>query len=242
MTSLKSFCNYLCNKWPVFIVLFSSHDGFFKPVNTVYKINFKICKFFVILIIFLLLRKSEVNLYLFLCQVLKRHSFSMNFLVLYWWVVLIIYLFEKEQNILINCSGAARAAEPHCYGHMGTYRCEKIWLWRHRTCVKRNILLLTTGFTTTQITTNNISGLLCRIRPLRFIEDQLSLKNKTEKNTSQNTSRKINGVLDTYLQETLGGREKPLQKKPARDGEKIEETWVGTKPKKLHDLPTKPKK
>ena len=106
MTSLKSFCNYLFNKWAVFIVLFSSHDAFFKPVNTVYKINFKICKFFVILIIFLLLRKSEVNLYLFLCQVLKRHSFSMNFLVLYWWVVLIIYLFEKEQNILINCSGA----------------------------------------------------------------------------------------------------------------------------------------
>ena len=29
-------------------------------------------------------------------------------------------------------------------------------------------------------------------------------------------------------------------KKPARDGKKIEETWVGTKPKKLHDLPTKP--
>ena len=28
----------------------------------------------------------------------------------------------------------------------------------------------------TQITTNNISGLLCRSRPLRFIEDQLSLK------------------------------------------------------------------
>ena len=83
---------------------------------------------------------------------------------------------------------------------------------------------------------------MCRSRPLRFIEDQLSLKNKTEKNTSQNTSRKINGVLDTYLQETLGGREKPLQKKPARDGEKVEETWVGTKPKKLHDLPTKPKK
>ena len=26
----------------------------------------------------------------------------------------------------------------------------------------------------------------------------------------------------------------------ARDGKKIEETWVGTKPKKLHDLPTKP--
>ena len=27
----------------------------------------------------------------------------------------------------------------------------------------------------TQITTNNISGLLCRSRPLRFIDDQLSL-------------------------------------------------------------------
>ena len=31
-------------------------------------------------------------------------------------------------------------------------------------------------------------------------------------------------------------------KKPGRDGEKIEEFWVGTEPKKLHDLPTKPKK
>ena len=28
----------------------------------------------------------------------------------------------------------------------------------------------------TQITTNNISGLLCHSRPLRFIEDQLSFK------------------------------------------------------------------
>ena len=49
-----------------------------------------------------------------------------------------------------------------------------------------------------QITTNNISGLLWRSRPLCFIEDQLSLKNRIVKNTS----RKINGVLDTYLQET----------------------------------------
>ena len=48
MTSLKSFCNYLFNKWAVFIVLFSSHDTFFKPMNTVYKSNFKICKFFII--------------------------------------------------------------------------------------------------------------------------------------------------------------------------------------------------
>ena len=62
----------------------------------------------------------------------------------------------------------------------------------------------------TQITTNNISGLLCRGRLPRFIEDQLNLKNKIVKNTS----RKINGVLDTYLQETLGGQEKPLQKNP----------------------------
>ena len=51
------------------------------------------------------------------------------------------------------------------------------------------------------------------------------------KNASQNTSRKINGVLDTYLQETLGGQEKPLQKTRERR-EKIEETWVGTEPKK----------
>ena len=57
----------------------------------------------------------------------------------------------------------------------------------------------------TQVTANSISGSLCRSRPLRFIEDELSLKNRIVKNTSQNTSRKINGVLDTYLQETLGG-------------------------------------
>ena len=44
------------------------------------------------------------------------------------------------------------------------------------------------------------------------------------------TSRKINAVLDAYLQETLGGQEKPLQKTRERR-EKIEETWVGTKPK-----------
>ena len=72
----------------------------------------------------------------------------------------------------------------------------------------------------TQITTNNISGLLCLSRPLRFIADQLSLKNRTVKNTSQNTSRKINGVLDTYLEETLGGQEKPLQKNPREKGKK----------------------
>ena len=64
----------------------------------------------------------------------------------------------------------------------------------------------------TQITTNYISGLLCRSSQLRFAEDQLSLKNRIVKNTSQNTSRKINEVLDTYLQETPGGQEKPVQK------------------------------
>ena len=73
----------------------------------------------------------------------------------------------------------------------------------------------------TQITTNNVSGLLCRSRPLRFIEDQLSLKNRIVKNSSQNTPRKINGsgVLDTYpRQERLGGQEKPLQKNPRETG------------------------
>ena len=87
-----------------------------------------------------------------------------------------------------------------------------------------------------------MSGLLCRSRPLRFIEDQRSLKNRIVKNTSQNTSRKINGVLDTYLQETLRDQEKTPTKKPARDVKEIEETWVGTNPKKLHDLPTNTKK
>ena len=70
----------------------------------------------------------------------------------------------------------------------------------------------------TQITTNNVSGLLCRSRPLRFIEDQLSLKNRIVKNSSQNTPRKINGVLDTYLQKRLGGQEKTLQKNPRETG------------------------
>ena len=46
----------------------------------------------------------------------------------------------------------------------------------------------------TQITTNNISGLLCRSRPLSLIpetlnlETKLSLKNEIVKNTSQNIS------------------------------------------------------
>ena len=72
----------------------------------------------------------------------------------------------------------------------------------------------------TQKTTNNKSGLLCHSRALRFIEDQRSLKNRIVKNTSQNTSRTINGVLDTHLQETLGGQEKPLQKNPRETGKK----------------------
>ena len=46
----------------------------------------------------------------------------------------------------------------------------------------------------TQITTNNISGLLCRSRPLRFIEDQLSLKNRTVKNTSRKIKRSFGYV------------------------------------------------
>ena len=61
---------------------------------------------------------------------------------------------------------------------------------------------------------------MCRSRPLHFIEEQLSLKNRTVKSTPQNTSRKINGVVDTYLQETLGGQEKPLQKHPRETGKK----------------------
>ena len=70
------------------------------------------------------------------------------------------------------------------------------------------------------MTTNNISYLLCRSRPLRFIEDQLSLKNRIVKNASQNTSGKLSGVSDTYLQETLGGQEKPLQKTHEKGGKK----------------------
>ena len=40
----------------------------------------------------------------------------------------------------------------------------------------------------------------------------------------------MNGVLDTYLQETLGGHQRTLQKNCEKVG-KIEETWVRTKPK-----------
>ena len=38
------------------------------------------------------------------------------------------------------------------------------------------------------------------------------------KNTSQNTSQKNNGVLDTYLQETLSGQETLLQKTHKKRG------------------------
>ena len=38
------------------------------------------------------------------------------------------------------------------------------------------------------------------------------------KNSSQNTPRKINGVLYTYLQKRLGGQEKTLQKNPRETG------------------------
>ena len=65
-----------------------------------------------------------------------------------------------------------------------------------------------------------MSGLSCHSRALRFIEDQRSLKNRIAKNTSQNTSGKINGVLDTYLQETLRDQEKTLQKNPQEAGKK----------------------
>ena len=89
----------------------------------------------------------------------------------------------------------------------------------------------------TQITTNNISGLLCRSRPLRLIpetlnlETKLSLKNEIVTSTSQNTSRKINEVLNMYLQEILGGQEKPVQKTREKD----------EKSQKRHDLPKRPK-
>ena len=91
------------------------------------------------------------------------------------------------------------------------------------------------------MTPNNTSGLLCRSRSLRFIEDQLSLKNGIVKNTSQTTSGKINGVLGTYLQETLGGQENPLQKTREK-GEKKRGNLCRNQAQKLHDLPTKPKK
>ena len=40
----------------------------------------------------------------------------------------------------------------------------------------------------------------------------------------------MNGVLDTYLQETLRGHQSTLQKTREKV-EEIEETWVRTKPK-----------
>ena len=74
----------------------------------------------------------------------------------------------------------------------------------------------------TQLTTNNISGVLCR---------STKRKNEIVKNTSQNTSRKIKEVLNMYLQETLGGQKKPVQKTLEKDG----------KSQKRHDLPKRPK-
>ena len=44
----------------------------------------------------------------------------------------------------------------------------------------------------------------------------------------------MNGVLDTYLQETLGGHQSTLQKNREKVG-KIEETWVRTKPKNSYE-------
>ena len=52
------------------------------------------------------------------------------------------------------------------------------------------------------------------------------------KNVSQNTSRKIYGGLDTYLQKGTPRPEKTHRKKKnTRRAGKIDETWVGTKPK-----------
>ena len=51
----------------------------------------------------------------------------------------------------------------------------------------------------------------------------------------------LDGIF-TYLQETLGSREKPLQK-TREEGGKNRETWVGSKPKTSTTFdPTRPKK
>ena len=60
----------------------------------------------------------------------------------------------------------------------------------------------------TQITTNNISGLLCRSRPLRFIEDQLSLKNRIVKNTSRKITRSFGYIYKRHSE----ARKNPYKK------------------------------
>ena len=91
----------------------------------------------------------------------------------------------------------------------------------------------------TQITTNNISGLLCRSRPLRFIEDQLSLKNRTVKNNHRIHQGKLNGVLDTYSTRDTRRPGKNRYKSPPRDGKKNRGNLGRDQAKKFHDLPTK---
>ena len=68
----------------------------------------------------------------------------------------------------------------------------------------------------TQITTNNMSGLLCRSRPLRFIEDQLSLKNRIVKNTSRKITRSF-GYVSTRDTRRPG---KTSTKNPRETGKK----------------------
>ena len=91
----------------------------------------------------------------------------------------------------------------------------------------------------TQITTNNISGLLCRSRPLRFIDDQLSLKNRTVKNNHRIHQGKLNGVLDTYSTRDTRRPGKNRYKSPPRDGKKNRGNLGRDQAKKFHDLPTK---
>ena len=65
------------------MVLFSSHDTFFKPVNTVYKNNFKICKFFIILILFSYFFEKIGGKPLPMSMSSIKKKLSLNFLVLY---------------------------------------------------------------------------------------------------------------------------------------------------------------
>ena len=64
----------------------------------------------------------------------------------------------------------------------------------------------------------------------------MSPKNGIVKNALQNTSRKMSGVLDTYLQE------KNPYKKTTRRAGKSRRNLGRNQAQKLDDLPTKPKK
>ena len=90
---------------------------------------------------------------------------------------------------MINCSGASRGGAPLLWKYGSLSMRENLVMTSPYVSKKEHSVLNNRLPNNTQITTNNISGLLCRSRPLRFIEDQLSLKNRIVKNTSRKITR-----------------------------------------------------